>query len=259
MSNKDLTVSIITVVYNNVKFIGDAIESVLTQDYPYIEYVVIDGGSDDGTLDIIEKYRDKISVFISEKDSGIYDALNKGIQNSSGDFITILHSDDLFSNPYVVSNMINKISDSNAEICFSDLVIINKDTSKILRYYKVYFFNIWLFKIGWMPPHPTFFIKKSLFCEFGLYSLNYKLASDFDFLVRIFYNREIKWFYLNQVNVKMRSGGASNLNLKNKLIICKEISQSLKSNNVKSSYILQLLRLIIRLLEFVRKPKYEQH
>jgi len=251
-------VSIITVVYNNVKYIGESIESVLSQDYHPVEYIVIDGGSTDGTLDVVEKYRDKISVFLSEPDDGIYDALNKGINIATGDVIAILHSDDLFCGECVVSDMVKRMSDTKSEFCFSDMVIVDSVSDKVLRYYMAGYFSRWMFRMGWMPPHPTCFINKSLFDEFGLYSLKYKVAGDFDFLLRIFYKRDIHWSYLDRVTVKMRQGGVSNSGLISKKIIAKEINHSLRSNNVWSLPVFQLGRYFIRLLEFLIKPKKGQ-
>jgi glycosyltransferase involved in cell wall biosynthesis len=248
-------VSIITIVYNNAIFIEDAIQSVLSQSYPYIEYIVIDGSSTDGTVEIIKKYEKKISVFISEPDKGIYEALNKGVTHSTGDIIAVLHSDDQFYNNYVVSDMVQRIIKTNAEFCFSDMVIVDGLSGKVLRYYMANYFRRWMFRIGWMPPHPTCFIKKSLFDEFGLYSTDYKVAGDFDFLVRIFYGREISWTYLNQITVKMRQGGISSAGWKSKRIIADEINKSLRLNDVWALPIFQVMRYFIRLMEFLIKPK----
>ena len=249
-----MIVSIITVVHNNVDNITGAIESVLSQDYSSIEYVVIDGGSTDGTLDVIKKYRDKISVFLSEPDNGIYDALNKGIGLATGDVVGILHSDDLFCDKYVVSDMVEIISDRNAEFSFSDMVIVDKESDKVLRYYMANYFSRWMFRMGWMPPHPTCFIKKALFDEFGLYSTKYKIGGDFDFMVRVFYGRKIKWGYLNRITVKMRSGGVSNSGFRNKVILANEISNTLHDNSIFSLYIFQVGRYLIRLMEILVKP-----
>jgi glycosyltransferase involved in cell wall biosynthesis len=246
------------VVYNNKKTIECAINSVLNQTYPDIEYIVIDGASSDGTTEIIESYSDKITKFISEPDNGLYDALNKGIQLSSGEVIAILHSDDQFCDNFVVSDMIQKMSETNAEFCFSDLVIVTRLSGKISRYYMAHYFSRWMFRIGWAPPHPTCFINKSIFDEFGLYSTEYKVAGDFDFLVRIFYGREIKWAYLNRISVKMRQGGISNSGWKGKQVNAREINRSLKSNQVWSLPVFQLLRYIIRLMELLIKPKKGQ-
>jgi glycosyltransferase involved in cell wall biosynthesis len=248
-------VSIITIVYNNVQYIKEAIQSVLSQGYPRLEYIVIDGGSTDGTVEIIEEYRDYLSVFISEPDKGLYDALNKGIINATGDVIGILHSDDLFCNENVVSASIQRMLDTGSEFCFSDMVVVDNVSGKIVRYYMAHYFRRWMFRIGWLPPHPTTFIKKSLFDEFGLYSTEYKISSDYDFFVRIFFSREIRWTYLNLVTVKMRSGGASNSGITSKKLIFDEINRSLKSNQVWSLSIFQLGRYIIRMFELVMRPR----
>jgi glycosyltransferase involved in cell wall biosynthesis len=251
-------VSIITICFNSALTISDSIESVLSQNYPNIEYIVVDGGSSDGTIEIVNKYKDSISVFISESDNGIYDALNKGILNSTGDVIATLHSDDQFCNMNVVSAQMKNLSENHAEFGFSDMIIVDKLSNKILRYYMSSFFYRGLFRVGWMPPHPTCFIKKSLFDEFGLYSTKYKIAGDFDFFIRIFYGRSIRWTYLNQISVKMAHGGESNSGWKSKGLIVTEISRSLKSNGIWSLTVFQLGRYLIRLLEMLIKPRKGQ-
>lgn len=249
-----MKISIITVVYNNVSNIENCIKSVISQDYLDIEYIVIDGGSKDGTIEIIEKYQNQVQTFISESDDGIYDALNKGINHSNGEFIAILHSDDVFYSEHVVSDMVIQITKTRAEFCFSNMIIINSSSHKVSRYYKANFFKKWMFRIGWMPPHPTCFIKKELFNEFGLYSTQYKIAGDFELLVRFFYGRKIKWSYLDCITVKMLSGGVSNSGWRSKVLIHKEISKSLKSNDVWSLSIFQLIRYPIRLMEVLIRP-----
>ena len=251
----NMKVSIITAVFNNVSTIKNAIDSVLGQTYQNIEYIVIDGASTDGTVDVVTRYQDKISVFISESDKGIYDALNKGIELATGDVIAILHSDDIYCNEFVVSDMVGKMTSSNAEFCFSDMVVINCQLDKVLRYYRANYFSRWMFRIGWMPPHPTCFIKKSLFDEFGMYSTDYKIAGDFDLLVRFFYGRKIRWSYLDQITIKMSAGGVSNSGWQSKRLIFNEISRSLKSNGIWSLSIFQSIRYIIRLMEILVKPK----
>ena len=250
-----MKVSIITVVWNNKATIKNAMDSVLSQDYNDIEYIVIDGGSDDGTIDVIDRYRNKISIFLSEPDKGIYDALNKGIGLASGEVVAILHSDDQFCNSRVVSNMMEKIEQTKVEFCFSNMVLVDEPSGKILRYYMASYFKIWMFKIGWMPPHPTCFIKRSLFDEFGMYSTDYKIAGDFDLLVRFFYSRKIRWSYLNQITVKMSTGGVSNSGWRSKKLVYSEINRSLKSNSVWSFPVFQLARYAIRLMEVIIKPK----
>jgi len=255
MKKKDKQISIITVVYNNAKCIETSIKSVLSQSYENIEYIIIDGGSTDGTTEIIKELGDKISKFVSESDSGIYDALNKGIEISSGEVIAILHSDDEFCNKNTVSNVMNHMIGSKSEICFSDAVIVDNSSGRILRYYMASYFNKWMFRIGWMPPHTACFIERSLFNELGSYSVNYKIAGDFDLLVRFFYSRKIKWSYLNQISIKMSGDGVSNSGWKSKRLIFSEVNRSLKSNGVWSLSVFQLARYIIRILEIIRPKK----
>ena len=247
-------VSIITVVYNNSKHIRDAIESVLSQDYSRIEHIVIDGGSTDGTVDIIEEYVNKISVFLSEPDEGVYDALNKGIATANGDYIGILHSDDIFLDAKVVSDVIQTLQDTGSDLCFSDLVIVDEVSGKVMRYVMAHYFRRWMLRIGLHPPHPTIFLKRSLFDEFGLYSTNYQIAGDFDFMIRVFYGRKIKWSYMNRISVKMRSGGKSNSGLSNKILCAKEIHESLNMNNIFTLYFFQVGRYLIRMMELLIKP-----
>ena len=247
-------VSIITVVYNNSKYIRDSIESVLSQDYGKIEYIVIDGGSTDGTLEIIEEYINKISSFISEPDEGVYDALNKGIANAKGEYIGILHSDDIFSDAKVISDVIQTLLNTQSELCVSDLVIVDEHSGKVSRYVKGGRFRRWMLRIGLHPPHPTIVQKKSLFDEFGLYSTKYELAGDFDFMIRLFYGRRINWSYMNRISVKMRTGGKSNSGLSNKILCAKEIHDSLRINNIYSPYFFQLGRYLIRIKELLIKP-----
>jgi len=247
-------VSIITVVYNNDDYIRDAIESVLSQDYSRIEHIVIDGGSTDGTIDIIKEYSDKISVFLSEPDEGIFDALNKGIIRSHGEIIGILHSDDLFCDKHVVSDVIQKLRVTDSELCFSDLVIVDEVSGRVMRYVMAHYFRRWMLRIGFFPPHPTMFLKRSIFDEFGLYSKNFQIAGDFDFIIRVFYGRKINWTYMNRITVKMRSGGKSNSGLSNKILCAKEIHESLHMNNIFTLYFFQVGRYLIRMMELLIKP-----
>ena len=244
-----MKLSVITVVYNGATTISGAIESVLAQTYQNIEYIIIDGKSSDGTVEIIEQYLDKVSVFVSEPDLGVYDALNKGILHASGDVVAILHSDDRFCSSHVCSNIMRYMKKTGSEICFSDAVILHSDLRREYRYYRAKYFKRWMLRLGWMPPHPSIFIKKNLFDEFGLYSNDYQIAGDFDFLVRIFYGREIQWSYFDQISVKMLQGGLSNSGFRGKKLIFHEINHVLKSNNVRSFSVFQLMRYIIRLTE----------
>ena len=253
--HKQPLVSVITAVYNNVDQVGAAIEAVLAQDYPNIEHVIIDGGSTDGTLDVIAQYRDRLAAFVSEPDSGLYDALNKGIRKANGRFIAFLHSDDSFQDGQVISSMVRRMVEQGAEFCCSDVVIVDQETDRILRYYRAGYFRRWLFRTGWMPPHPGCMFSRALHDEFGLYSTEFKIAGDFDFMVRMFFGRDIKWTYLNQISMRMRQGGLSNSGFASKRLIANELNRSLKQNGVWAPPILQAARYLIRATELVTRPK----
>ena len=245
----------ITAVYNNEAFIGSALASAQAQDYPNIEHIIVDGGSTDQTLAILENHREKIAKLISEPDEGIYDALNKGISAATGKYIAFLHSDDIFGHPAALSNLVEQLESTDSEFSCSDVLIIERDSEKIIRFYRSNFFREWLFKLGWMPPHPGCVYARALHDEFGPYSTKFKIAGDFDFLVRVFFGRKIQWTYTNQVTMKMRRGGASNAGLASKRLIAKELTEALRANGITVTPALQILRYPIRILELIMRPK----
>jgi glycosyltransferase involved in cell wall biosynthesis len=247
-------VSIITVVLNNAKEVQVAIESVLSQDYPNIEYIVIDGKSTDGTMSIVNSY-ESIDFIVSEQDNGLYDAMNKGIKLSTGDIVGILNSDDSYLDKSVISDLVSLMVSSDSDLVFSDLLIVKKGTKKISRYYMAHYFRPWMLKIGYMPPHPTTLLKKDLYDNFGNFSLDYKIVSDFDLFVRLFNFKNIKWNYLNRITVIMQDGGISNSGFIGKISIALEINRCLKNNQVQTLLIFQVFRYIIRLIELIVKPK----
>lgn len=246
-------ISVITVCLNSEKTIEKTIQSLLSQNYKDVEYIVIDGGSDDKTNEILESYKEHIDILVSEKDKGLYDALNKGIGLSNGEIIGILHSDDVFEHDKVLSRITNTMSNNDIDMCFSDTLIVDSK-NKITRFYSSKYFNRYLLRFGWMPSHPSTFIKSSVFKKYGNYSLKYSIASDFDFFLRVFKNKDINWQYLDDITVRMSAQGLSNQGLKSKFLIMKEIKQSLKDNGYISAYTLQLLRYLIRLLELIVRP-----
>jgi glycosyltransferase involved in cell wall biosynthesis len=226
-------VSVITVVFNNVVHISGAIESVLSQEYPFIEYILIDGGSTDGTLDVIEEYRDRIHILLSEPDCGIYDALNKGIDLASGEIIGFLHSDDLFAHDSVISSIVEGYVKFNADVVYGDIEYVQVDNVKrVMRYWRAGLFSQKKLNIGWMPPHPSVYVSRQAYKRLGGFDLTYRISADYDFLLRMLSDSMFRVHYLSEVLVKMRLGGTSNRSLSN--IIRKSIEdyRALKSNGV---------------------------
>ena len=208
-----MKISIITITYNSAATVEDTIKSVVMQDYPNVEYLIIDGKSKDATLQIAEKYKDKISKIVSEKDKGLYDALNKGIKHATGDIIGMLHSDDLYSNPQVLSKIVKTFQDHpDAEGVYADLVFVNRnDTDKVMRTWESGAYQEGDFLKGWMPPHPTFFVKKDTYEKYGGFNTELKLSADYELMLRLIHKNQIKLAYLNEVIVKMRMGGQDGL------------------------------------------------
>ncbi|MDW8852248.1 glycosyltransferase family 2 protein [Flavobacterium sp. MMLR14_040] len=206
-----MKVSIITVCYNRKATIGQSIQSVLNQDYPNIEYIIIDGNSSDGTQSIIEHYSDKITHYISEPDKGMYDAINKGLKLATGDIIGLMHSDDTFYDSYVVSKIVNTfLISSNADAVYGDGIYVTNDAEeKIIRNRIGGQYNFEKLKSGWLPLHPTVYIKKSIIEKYGYYSLDFKIASDTEFLLRYLFKHKINIVYMNEYVVKMKMGGLS--------------------------------------------------
>lgn len=250
-----MRLSLITVVYNNAATVGDAIESVTGQSHKDIEYIVIDGGSTDGTIDIIKAHINKIDVFVSEKDKGIYDAMNKGILKATGDVIGILNSDDIFNDENVLTDISLKFEeDPELDILYGNLVYVSKNNvNRIIRNWKSKKYSDSFFQNGNVPPHPTLFLKSRVYKEAGLFNLKYKLAADYEFMLRIFTNYNFKSAYINRLIVKMRLGGATNKNLKNIINGNKEILKSWKENGLHIPLFFIPLRIFKRLIQFIKK------
>ena len=205
-----MKISIITVVWNNKETIQDAVNSVLNQTYKNIEYIIIDGASTDGTIEIIQSYGDKISKFISEPDGGLYDAMNKGIELSNGDIVGMLNSDDFYIDEFVIENVIKEFEAKDVDSVYADLVYVNPgNLDKVVRFYDSSYFSPENFAYGWMPAHPTFFVKKEIYERYGVFRTDLKIGADFDILVRFLYIYNISFSYMREVLVKMRTGGVS--------------------------------------------------
>jgi len=230
-----MNVTIITASFNSALSIKTCLDSVVHQNYNDIEYLIIDGKSSDATLKIIKVYQQKFPFIklISEKDSGIYDALNKGVQLASGDIIGFVHSDDFLEFNDIIYHIVSMTKSENLDGVYGDLQYVDKsNTKKIIRSWKSCDFKPRLLKQGWMPPHPTLFLKKEVYQKHGLFDLSYRISADYDFLLRIFKDPELKFGYLPKVITKMRVGGASNKSLKNIIKKSKEDYRAIRINNI---------------------------
>jgi glycosyltransferase involved in cell wall biosynthesis len=249
------SVSIITVCFNSVATIRDAIESVLSQDYPGIEYIVIDGGSTDGTCEIVRGYGSRIDVFLSEKDRGIYDAMNKGIARAHGDVVGMLNSDDVYADSHAVSILMAAMVAAHTDSVFADLVFVDpRDVSKVVRYYNSGRWSPQRFRYGWMPAHPTFFVKREVYGRVGPFSLNYRIAADYEMLVRILYGARASYTHVPRPLVRMRTGGISTRGLRQSWILNCEIVRACRANGLWTALPIVLLKIPSKMLEFVRRP-----
>jgi len=249
-----MKISIITVVYNNDKTIEDAIVSVLNQNYKNIEYIIVDGASEDKTISIINSYRDNISKFITEPDKGLYDAMNKGIAQATGDIIGILNSDDLYQDRKVITDVVNEFKKHpEIDLLYGDLVYVKgEDTQKIIRNWKSKEYYHEFFEDGNVPPHPSLFIKSKVYKEAGLFNLDYKLAADYEFMFRIFKLYNFKPLHMKRLMVRMRLGGATNKSIKNILNGNKEILRAWIDNGLKVPMLLMPKRFFKRIVQFIK-------
>lgn len=232
-----MKISIVTVVYNNANVIKSAIDSVLNQTYSDIEYIIIDGKSTDGTVEIIQSYGPKIDKFISEPDFGIYDAMNKGLKLATGDVIGILNSDDLYISNDVIAKVVQVFEERQVDSVFADLVYIKAENlNKVVRYYDSSYFSPDKFAYGWMPAHPTFFVKREIYEKYGYFKTDYKIAADYELLARFLGQYAISYFYLQLTIVKMRTGGVSTTNIKSNIVINQEILRACAENGIETNW-----------------------
>jgi glycosyltransferase involved in cell wall biosynthesis len=249
-----MKISIITVCYNSQKTIENTIKSTISQTYKNYEYIIIDGGSTDDTIKIINKYKKNINIFKSEKDKGIYDAINKGIKYSTGSVISLLHSDDIFyENTTTLKIMSYFNSNPKLECLIGNTIITKNDLKKNIRCYKANFFKKWMLYLGYSPPHPSTFFRKEIYNKYGLYKNEYKIAGDFEFFVRIFLKKNLLFKIINENFVLMRSGGKSSKTLKSNFISSKEIIKSFKDNNLYTNWFLVILRFPLKLIQYIHK------
>ena len=246
-------VTVVTVVFNGGKTLEQTIKSVISQSYSNIEHIIIDGGSTDGTLDILRKYDSDIDYWLSEKDNGIYDAMNKGIALATGNYIGTLNSDDYFASANALETIVLHLQAGQVDAAFSCLDIVDPaNQARVLRKYRITSYSPFMLRIGVMPPHPTFYCKKSCFEKAGLFRTDYRIAADFEMVTRLLIKHHVTWKFIDETTVKMRSGGLSSSGLKASWVVNREIIRACKENGLYTNMFMLLLKLPIRLLERIR-------
>lgn len=246
----DMKVSIITTTYNDAGNLAGIMEEILKQDYENIEYIVVDGKSTDNTMEVLESYEPKFQGkmrYISEKDKGIYDALNKGISMATGDLVGCCF--DKFADNHVISDMVAAVEQEGTDGVHGDLYYMDGD--KIVRYWKQGQGNI---RSGWMPGHPTLYLKRSIYEKYGLYKTDYRISADYEYMIRILKDNQVKLSYLNRVLIYMSHGGTSTNSLGSYLEGLKEGHRALKENNIKFAWWIDAVRTLRVLLQFVKRP-----
>ena len=246
-----MKVSIITVTYNSEKYLKDCIDSVIIQNYPDIEHIIVDGGSTDGTVDIIKSYGNKVSQWLSEKDSGMYDALNKGMKMATGEIIGILNSDDMLYSPNGIREIVKSFNDNQVDSVYGDLAYVEQEeTRRVLRYWKGFQYKRLRFLFGWMPAHPTFYVRKEIIDQLGGYETHYFSACDYEFMLRYLYKHRISSYYLPKLVVKMREGGASNVTMARRLRANRRDYLAMKINEIPLPLVVSVLKPLRKLPQF---------
>lgn len=246
-----LKISVVTVTYNRVASVEDAMKSVQSQDYPNVEHVIQDGVSTDGTLEVMQGYAGPQTFIESARDGGIYDAINKGIARTTGNVVGLMHSDDFFADEQVLSDVAKAFENPEVDGVYGDLdYVAEQDTSRIIRRWRSGEYAPHKLRQGWMPPHPTLYLRRSVFDKWGTYDTSFKIAADYDAMLRYLSKGQIKVAYVPKVFVKMRVGGESNKSLKKIMLKSKEDYRALRQNNVGGVGAL-LIKNLSKLRQFV--------
>jgi glycosyltransferase involved in cell wall biosynthesis len=248
-----LHISVITAVLNRASTLGGALRSVQAQKWPDIEHIVIDGGSTDGSLDILQSHRSRIAKLVSEPDQGIYDALNKGISAATGDIVGFMHADDEFATPDALPHIARAFEDPAVEAVYGDLVYVRKsDATHVVRYWRAGHYERAHLTQGWMPPHPTFYVRRDVYTRFGMFNTRFRIAADYENMLRILWRGGVRAAYVPEVLVRMRVGGISNMSLFNMLHKSREDYAALRENGIGGLQAL-LLKNVTKLPQFVAK------
>lgn len=250
MEVQDFKISLITAVYNAENTIARCIESVIAQNYKNLEYIIIDGGSTDHTLQIIDQYKDHINIFISEPDNGVYDAMNKGIKHASGHVVGTLNADDFFAANDVLAAVSKAFTEEKAAILYGNLNFL-KLNGKVFRKWTNKLYTPGLFGLGWMPPHPTFYCKRQLFEQLGYYSLEYGTAGDYELMLRFMHRNNFKVYYLNKLMVNMQRGGMSNKFPTSRIRAWRYDLKAMKTNSISYPWVTLLIKPLRKLLQYL--------
>ncbi len=247
-----MKISIITVSFNSAGHIEDAVKSVLSQDHDDIEYIVVDGASTDGTQDILKKYDGSISKWISEPDKGIYDAMNKGIKMAAGEVVGMLNSDDFYYDGHVLSKVAEAFEDEEVDAVYGDLIFV--DPENLGRTVRTYSSRKWSpekFAKGYMPAHPTFFVRRKFYEKYGLFETDYRIAADYELLIRFLYVHKLRYRYLPMKMVKMRKGGVSSNGIRSNIILNNEIVRACRTHGIRTSLLKVYPKYFVKIFELI--------
>jgi glycosyltransferase involved in cell wall biosynthesis len=248
-----MTISIITATYNSAATVRDTLTSVSEQKYHSIEHIIVDGQSTDNTLHIVNEFP-HVKKIVSGKDKGIYDAMNKGIQLATGDVIGILNSDDIYAHDKVIAKVAAAFSNEAVDAVYSDLLYVSADDiNKVIRYWKSGNYNSKKFYWGWMPPHPTFFVRQHLYKQYGTFNLSLRSAADYELMLRLLLKHQVKAGYIPEVMVKMRTGGMSNSNIKNRIKANREDRKAWKLNELDPYFFTLMLKPVRKIFQYINK------
>lgn len=249
-----MKVTIITAAYNAAKTIGETLDSVACQSHPSVEHIVVDGASTDGTLSIIEQYRDKLAVVVSESDRGIYDAMNKGLGLASGEVVGFLNADDAYANKDVLSRVLNIMKRESLDALFGDVEFFRpEDPTRTVRRYRSARFCPDQIALGWMPAHPALFLRRRVYESYGLFRTDYRIAGDFEYCARIFHGGGLVYRSLPETLVRMRTGGISTSGWRNTILLNREVLRACRENGIETNMLKILSKYPAKLLEFLVK------
>jgi len=245
-----MKISVITVCYNSARTLERCLQSVAQQDFSEIEHIVIDGASTDGTKEILERFRSRLSYLVSEPDNGIYDAMNKGLAYTTGDIVCFLNADDQYASTNVLSKVASQIKDHNIDALIGDVSFFHQENlSRTVRRYRSDRFSPERLAWGWMPAHPALFLRQEVVRRVGFFRIDYRIAGDFEFIVRVFHGHEVRYQHIPDVLVHMQTGGASTSGLRAKIRLNQEVLRACRENGLNTNLLKILSKYPAKILE----------